>query len=103
MLPKYSAAWYTRLRAVLPQSGADGRAKLRTFSLLPAEALRLRCAMSFETFAGITTGDMMNSYGKGTVKGNVERPLDGPERSPRATAGSITNRAGKRGSHRNKP
>jgi hypothetical protein len=33
MLLKISAAWYTRLRAVAPQSGADGRPKLRTFSL----------------------------------------------------------------------
>src|ERR1700723_4388738 len=71
MLPKNSAAWYTRLSAVLPQSGAGGRVKLTTFSVLPAEARGLRCAMSFETFAGITASKIMNSYGKGTVKGNI--------------------------------
>jgi hypothetical protein len=43
------------LRAVTPQSGADDRAKPTTFPLLPTEVLRLRCAMSFETFAWIVT------------------------------------------------
>jgi hypothetical protein len=83
MLPMTSAAWWTRLRAVAPQSGADERANFRTFSLLPTAALNPRCAMSQRPFANnydiITAIDIMNVYGKWTVKGGPAQR--GPNRT----------------------
>ncbi|SRR6266404_925040 len=64
MLLKTSAAWYTRLSAVVPKSDANG---------LPTIPLRLRCAIWFETFAN-ATGDIIDSYGKRTVK-TVAQPI----------------------------
>src|ERR1700737_445488 len=64
---KTSAAWYTRLSAVAPQSGADDRAKLRTFSSLWYDAFGLRCIMEFKTPLRMTTRNSMNGYGKRMV------------------------------------
>src|ERR1700681_1338370 len=67
MLLKTSAAWYTRLRAVAPQFGADDRAKLRTFSSSPMVALKPRCAIGTRPLR-MNTNKIINSYGKRTVK-----------------------------------
>src|ERR1700687_1621800 len=67
MLLKTSAAWYTRLRAVAPQFGADDRAKLRTFSSSPMVALKPRCAIGTRPLR-MNTNKIMNGYGKRTVK-----------------------------------